>query len=236
MSWITDSPTYSWIGHIQGSQFIDDVAEEDDDDDEEDLAPRKRRQQRRGLEFIDDTAAVASDEDEEEEDEEEGAGFTQSVVDVIDMTYNIWSYLLIGMSCGFISSQSFGADFIERGDVLPDEEEIRRPHHRSAIRDDAQEDVEGLERYIQQRYGRQVISYFMKTGWHSVPTIHFYRVVSYSRSFRLFSGACNWGIVFHATSGKRIYWTIIFSSVSGVRNVWWSRNHRGGATGFTSFC
>lgn len=68
------------------------------------------------------------------------------------------------MSCGTISSRSYGADFIERGDVLPDEEEIRRPHHRSAIRDDAQEDVEGLERYIQQRYGRQVISCFLKMG------------------------------------------------------------------------
>lgn len=106
---------------------------------------------------------MASDEDEEEEDEEEGTGFSQSVVDAIDMT----QHLILSthwMSCVSTSFQSYGADFIERGDVLPDEEEIRRPHRRSPIRDDAQEDVEGLERYIQQRYGRQVMSYFMKTG------------------------------------------------------------------------
>ena len=71
------------------------------------------------------------------------------------------------MPRAIFSFQICGADFIERGDVLPDAEEIRRPHHRTAIRDDAQEDVEGLERYIQQRYGRQVISYLMSHGWHS---------------------------------------------------------------------
>ena len=49
------------------------------------------------------------------------------------------------------------ADFIDQRSELPDEGEQRRPHHRTVIRDDPQEDVEGLERFIQQRYGRQVM-------------------------------------------------------------------------------
>ena len=61
--------------------------------------------------------------------------------------------------CVFLFTISFCwyTDFIDQRNELPDEGELRRPHHRTVIRDDPQEDVEGLERFIQQRYGRQVM-------------------------------------------------------------------------------
>ncbi len=54
------------------------------------------------------------------------------------------------MSCGL-------TDFIDRGNEIVEEGDSRRSHHRSLLpRDDQEGDVEDLEKFIQQRYGRQV--------------------------------------------------------------------------------
>jgi transcription elongation factor SPT5 len=47
-------------------------------------------------------------------------------------------------------------DFIDHGNEIVEEGDSRRSHHRSLLpRDDQEGDVEDLEKFIQQRYGRQ---------------------------------------------------------------------------------
>jgi transcription elongation factor SPT5 len=48
-------------------------------------------------------------------------------------------------------------DFIDHGNEIVEEGDSRRSHHRPMLpRDDQEGDVEDLEKFIQQRYGRQV--------------------------------------------------------------------------------
>jgi transcription elongation factor SPT5 len=47
-------------------------------------------------------------------------------------------------------------DFIDHGNEIVEEGDSRRSHHRPLLpRDDQEGDVEDLEKFIQQRYGRQ---------------------------------------------------------------------------------
>ncbi|KAG0615572.1 hypothetical protein M758_5G052200 [Ceratodon purpureus] len=119
---------------------------EEEEEEEEEEEDRGRKRKFKGSQFIDDVAE--EDDDEDEEDEAPRKRRQRRGLEFIDDTAAV-------ASDEDEEEEDEEEDFIERGDVLPDEEEIRRPHHRAAIRDDAQEDVEGLERYIQQRYGRQ---------------------------------------------------------------------------------
>ncbi|XP_024365722.1 putative transcription elongation factor SPT5 homolog 1 [Physcomitrium patens] len=121
----------------------EDLEEEEEEEEEE----RGRKRKYKGSQFIDDVAEEDDDEDEEDEAPRKRRQHRRGL-EFIDDTAAV-------ASDEDEEEEEEEEDFIERGDVSPGAEEIRRPHHRAAIRDDAQEDVEGLERYIQQRYGRQ---------------------------------------------------------------------------------
>nr|XP_043635617.1 putative transcription elongation factor SPT5 homolog 1 [Erigeron canadensis] len=156
------------------NEYDDDVEEEDYavDDDEEDYGNNSRKRRRSSSNFFDDVAdeeeEEAYDDEEEDEDDEDygggrsrrggggkaskkapsGAGFFELEADVDSDEED---------------EDDSGAedDFIVNERVDPhDEEGARRMHHRPLLsREDDQEDVEALERIIQERFGRTRTEY-----------------------------------------------------------------------------
>ncbi|KAH9614186.1 hypothetical protein KSS87_017895 [Heliosperma pusillum] len=125
------------------SNFIDDVAEEDDEEEEDDYdayaGSARRHKKNRGVSFIDDIAQEADDDDE---DEEEGE-------DVI------YVFLVVGtlIECAYDTIALI--DFIVDPSADIPEDDDRRMHRRPLLpREDQDEDVEDLERRIQERYAR----------------------------------------------------------------------------------
>ncbi|CAM6125018.1 unnamed protein product [Calypogeia fissa] len=128
----------------------DDPEEEyPDEDEEEEVEDRNRKRKFKGSQFIDDVA----DEDDEEEEEEAPSRKRRHRrgSEFIDDTAAV-------ASDEDEEEEEGEEDFIldEPVDLHEEEDRGRRPHHRSMLaEDDQQENIEDLEKLIQQRYGRQ---------------------------------------------------------------------------------
>ncbi|CAK9231171.1 unnamed protein product [Sphagnum troendelagicum] len=122
----------------------EELEEEEDEEEEE----RSRKRKFKGSQFIDDVA----EEDEDEDDEEEVAPRKRKHrrgSEFIDDTAAV-------ASDEEEEEEDEEEDFIDHGNEIVEEGDSRRSHHRPMLpRDDQEGDVEDLEKFIQQRYGRQ---------------------------------------------------------------------------------
>ncbi|BBN10641.1 transcription elongation factor SPT5 [Marchantia polymorpha subsp. ruderalis] len=131
------------------AEDVEDEEEEVEEEDEEEEEERSRKRKFKGSQFIDDVAEEDDDEDEEEEEAPRKRRHRRAS-EFIDDTAAV-------ASDDDEEEMEGEEDFIhDEGPDLADEEDRGRKHHRAMLpEDDQQENVEDLEKFIQQRYGRQ---------------------------------------------------------------------------------
>ncbi|KAL6962354.1 hypothetical protein U1Q18_037311, partial [Sarracenia purpurea var. burkii] len=134
-------------------EALDEVEEEEDDEDDRGGGGRKRRRS----EFIDDVAEEDDEEDEEEEDEDDefDGGGGRRGHRAKRRSGSEFFDLEAAVDSDDEEEEDEGEDdfIVDAGAELPDEDDGRRMHRRPLLpREDDQEDVEALERSIQERY------------------------------------------------------------------------------------
>ncbi|XP_021887718.1 putative transcription elongation factor SPT5 homolog 1 isoform X2 [Carica papaya] len=153
MSPIRDDDDYEDEGLDDEEQILD---EEDEYEDDESVRGGGSSKKRRRSDFIDD-AAEEDDEEEDEDEEDDYGGGGRSRHKAKRRSGSEFFDLEAQVDSDEEEEEEDGEDdfIVDGGAELPDEDDGRRMHHRPMLsREDEQEDVEALERRIQQRYSR----------------------------------------------------------------------------------
>ncbi|PON74479.1 Transcription elongation factor [Parasponia andersonii] len=144
-------------------QALDDEVDELEDEDEDDGGRGRRgggsgSSRKRGRsDFIDDVAEEDEDEEEEDDDEEDYGGGGGRKKRSKKPTGSHFFDLEAEVDSDDDEEEDDGEDdfIVDGGSEIPDEGDGRRMHRRPLLpREDDQEDVEALERRIQERYAR----------------------------------------------------------------------------------